>query len=150
MEVFIDADACPVRTEVFKVAERHRLIVHVVGNAPVPVPHNDPRVRRVIVPTTPDAADDWIAEHIAEGDICITADIPLAARCLKKGAKAIGTTGKAFTEDSIGMALSMRDLMRDLREAGAVSGGPASFAPKDRSRFLQALEEAIQAVKRGR
>ncbi len=148
--LFIDADACPVRAEALKVADRHRMTVHVVGNQPIPVPHGDPRIQRVVVPATPDAADDWIAEHIETGDICVTNDIPLAARCLEKGAKAIAPTGKPFTDDSIGMALAMRDLMRDLRESGSVSGGPASFSGKDRSRFLQSMEEAVQAVKRGK
>jgi uncharacterized protein YaiI (UPF0178 family) len=148
--LFIDADACPVRSEALKVADRHHMAVHVVGNQPIPVPHGDPRIQRVVVPATPDAADDWIAEHIETGDICITNDIPLAARCLEKGAKAIAPTGKPFTADSIGMALAMRELMRDLRKSGSVSGGPASFTGKDRSRFLQSMEEAVQAVKRGK
>jgi uncharacterized protein YaiI (UPF0178 family) len=150
LSLFIDADACPVRTEALKVAERHRMAVHMVGNQPIPVPHGDTRINRVVVPATPDAADDWIAEHIEAGDICVTNDIPLAARCLEKSAKAVSPTGKPFTPDSIGMALAMRDLMRDLRESGSVSGGPAGFSGKDRSRFLQALEEAVQAVKRGK
>ena len=107
-----------------------------------------PLVERVLVQDGPDAADDWIAERIGPEDIAITADIPLASRCLKAGAQAIGPTGKPFTNASIGMALAMRDLMRDLRETGAISGGNAAFTRNDRSRFLQALEAAVQTIKR--
>lgn len=149
LELFVDADACPVKEEVMRVADRHGLVVHMVGNRWIRLPEN-PRLKRVVVPAEPDAADDWIAEHIGPGDICITQDIPLAARCLEKGAKAIGNKGKPFTPDSIGNALAMRDLMTTLRETGEITGGPSSFAKADRSRVLQALEDAIQAVKRGR
>lgn len=149
MEIYIDADACPVKEEALKVAGRHGLVIHFVSNAWMRLPES-PLVRRRIVDGGPDAADNWIADTIAAGDIAVTQDIPLAARCLKKGAKAIGNTGKPFTEASIGMALAMRDLSAHLRETGESRGFNASFTRQDRSRFLQALEQAVQDVKRGR
>jgi uncharacterized protein YaiI (UPF0178 family) len=147
--LYIDADACPVKEEAVRVAERHGLAIHFVSNAHMRLPEG-PLVQRVIVPEGPDAADDWIAERAAKGDIVVTADIPLAARCLKAGARVIGLTGKPFTEAGIGMALAMRDLSRHLRETGESKGHNAGFTRQDRSRFLQALEEAVQAIKRGR
>jgi uncharacterized protein YaiI (UPF0178 family) len=147
MRIFVDADACPVKDEVVRVAERHGLPVVFVANAWMRLPEG-PLVERVLVQDGPDAADDWIAERIGPEDIAITADIPLASRCLKAGAQAIGPTGKPFTNASIGMALAMRELMRDLRETGAVSGVNAAFTRNDRSRFLQALEAAVQTIKR--
>ena len=147
--LYIDADACPVKEEAVRVAERHGLAIHFVSNAYMRLPEG-PLVQRVVVPDGPDAADDWIAERAAKGDIVVTADIPLAARCLKAGAHVIGPTGKPFTEAGIGMALAMRDLSRHLRETGESKGHNASFTRQDRSRFLQALEEAVQAIKRGR
>jgi uncharacterized protein len=147
--LYIDADACPVKEEAVRVAERHGLVIHFVSNAYMRLPEG-PLVQRVIVPEGPDAADDWIAERAAKGDIVVTADIPLAARCLKAGARVIGLTGKPFTEAGIGMALALRDLSRHLRETGESKGHNASFTRQDRSRFLQALEEAVQAIKRGR
>src|SRR5262245_21502229 len=108
-----------------------------------------PLIRRVVVSDGPDAADNWIAKRAAKGDIVVTADIPLAARCLKAGARVIGPTGKPFTAAGIGMALAMRDLSRHLRETGESKGHHASFTRQDRSRFLQALEEAVRAIKRG-
>jgi hypothetical protein len=149
VEIYIDADACPVKEEALKVAGRHGLVIHFVSNAWMRLPES-PLVRRRIVDGGPDAADNWIADTIAAGDIAVTQDIPLAARCLKKGAKAIGNTGKPFTEASIGMALAMRDLSAHLRETGESRGFNASFTRQDRSRFLQALEQAVQDVKRGR
>jgi uncharacterized protein YaiI (UPF0178 family) len=146
-EIFVDADACPVKQEVERVAERHGLVVHVVSNGGIR-PSANPLVRTVIVAQGADAADDWIAEHITANDICITADIPLAARCLKKGAAVLGPTGKPFTEQSIGMALGMRDLHRHLREATGGQTFNAGFTKQDRSRFLGALENAVQAAKR--
>ena len=146
-EIFVDADACPVKQEIQRVAERHGLIVHIVSNGGLR-PSQNPLVKNVIVPEGADAADDWIAEHIGEGDIAITADIPLAARCLKTGARVLGPTGKAFTETTIGMALGMRDLHRHLREATGGQTYNAEFGKQDRSRFLSALENEIQAVKR--
>ncbi len=147
VEIFVDADACPVKDEVIRVAARHHLTVHMVSNSWMRLAEG-PLVRRVVVPEGADAADDWIAERMGRGDVVVTADIPLAARCLKKGGRALGPTGKPFTEDSIGMALAMRDLMAELRETGDIRGTNPSFKPQDRSRFLQALEEVVQAIKR--
>ena len=147
LEIFVDADACPVKQEIQRVAERHGLVVHIVSNGGLR-PSQNPLVKNVIVPEGADAADDWIAEHIGAGDIAITADIPLAARCLKKGARVLGPTGKAFTETTIGMALGMRDLHRHLREATGGQTYNAEFGKQDRSRFLNAFENEIQAVKR--
>ncbi len=146
-EIYVDADACPVKGEVLRVAERHGLTVHMVSNSGMR-PTGSPLVRPVVVPEGPDAADDWIADHIGPGDIAITSDIPLAARCLEKDAQALGPTGKPFTKNSIGMALAMRDLHAHLRETGEMSGGGRSFSKRDRSDFLQALEVAVQAAKR--
>jgi uncharacterized protein len=146
-EIFVDADACPVKAEVERVAERHGLVVHIVSNGGIR-PSANPLLRTVIVDGAADAADDWIAEHIQANDIAITADIPLASRCLKKGAAVLGPTGKPFTEESIGMALGMRDLHRHLREATGTQTFNAGFTKADRSRFLNALENAIQAAKR--
>ena len=145
--LYIDADACPVKEEAVRVAERHGLTVHFVSNSWMRLPEG-PLINRVVVPEGPDAADDWIAERAGKGDIVVTADIPLAARCLKAGARAIGPTGKPFTDGNIGMALSMREFSRHLRETGESKGYNASFTRADRSRFLQALEEAVQAIKR--
>jgi len=147
--IFVDADACPVKEEVLRVAERHNLEVIIVSNSGMR-PSRNPMVRQVVVPQTPDAADDWIAEHIEPDDICITADIPLASRCIKIGGTALHSNGKPFTTESIGMALAMRDLMQQLREAGDVKGTNPPFSKEDRSRFLRALEEAIQAKMRQR
>ncbi|GJL95121.1 MAG: UPF0178 protein [Hyphococcus sp.] len=142
-EIFVDADACPVKDEIVRVADRHGLTVHFVSNARMRLPVGID-VRRVIVEAGPDVADDWIAEHVGEGDVAITGDIPLAERCLKAGAQVIGSTGKPFTEDNIGMGMAMRDLSRELRETGAISGAGPSFSKKDRSRFLEALELAVR------
>jgi uncharacterized protein YaiI (UPF0178 family) len=146
-EIFIDADACPVRDEVVRVADRHKLRVHIVCNGGIR-PSREPRIRIVVVPDDPDAADDWIAGRINAGDIAITADIPLAARCLKKGARVLNHDGKPFTEAGIGMALAMRDLNQTLRETGEISGYNRGFSGRDRSRFLEALENAVRAAKR--
>lgn len=145
--IHVDADACPVKAEVYKVAERHRLKVFVVANSPIAVPR-DPLVERVVVAGGMNVADDWIAERVSRGDIVITADIPLADRCVKSGADVIAPTGKAFTANSIGMALATRNLMEDLRSAGAITGGPKPFSPRDRSAFLSALDLAIVRLKR--
>jgi len=147
MEIYVDADACPVKDEVMRVVERHSVTVHIVSNSWMRLAES-PLVNRVVVQDGPDAADDWIAERIGKGDIAVTADIPLAARCLKAGAKVIGPTGKPFSESSIGMALAMRDLMAELRDTGEVRGYNASFTRQDRSRFLQALEQTIQDIRR--
>lgn len=148
-EIFVDADACPVKDEVMRVAERHDLVVHFVSNAFMRLP-DDPLVRRVIVPDGPDAADDWIAERIGPHDIAVTQDIPLADRCLKQGAEAIGPTGRPFTDDNIGTALAMRDLTAELRETGAIAGHNPGFTQQDRSRFLQALENAVRRKRRSK
>ncbi len=144
-EIYVDADACPVKDEVVKVAERHGMTVHMVSDGGVR-PHPSPLVFIVVVSQGADAADDWIVERIQSGDITITNDIPLVDRCIKKGALAIRPNGRAFSEDSIGMALATRNLMADLRETGEVTGGPAPFSKQDRSRFLQALDTAIQSL----
>ena len=146
--LYIDADACPVKDEAVRVAERYELTIHFVSNAYMRLPEG-PLIKRVVVTDGPDAADDWIVAHIGKRDIAVTADIPLASRCLKVGARVIGPTGKPFTEAGIGMALAMRDLSAHLRETGASKGYNASFTRADRSRFLQALEEAVQAIRRG-
>jgi uncharacterized protein YaiI (UPF0178 family) len=145
--IYIDADACPVKQEVYRVAERHGCKVYVVSNSPIAVPR-DPQIERVVVAAGMDAADDWIAERAARGSIVITQDIPLAARIVKAGAVAIAPNGKPFTEDSIGMALATRNLMDSLRSAGEITGGPRPFAPKDRSVFLQSLDREIVRLKR--
>jgi uncharacterized protein YaiI (UPF0178 family) len=147
ISILVDADACPVKDEVYKVATRHGLKVFVVANAWINTPR-DAMIERVVVNATPDAADDWIVEHASANTVVITADIPLASRALKAGAAVIGPTGKPFTDASIGMALATRNLMQDLREAGTVSGGPRPFAHRDRSAFLSALDLAIVRLKR--
>jgi len=145
--IYIDADACPVKEETYRVAARHRIKVFLVANAFIAVPR-DVEVERVIVPAGLDVADDWIAERVEEGDLVITADVPLAARVVARGAEAIGPTGKPFTASSIGMQLATRNLMADLREAGEITRGPRPFSPRDRSEFLQSLDRAIQRLKR--
>lgn len=146
MRIWVDGDACPVVDEVLRVAARHRLPVTIVGNQWRR--GLDPSVSQIVVPETPDAADDRIAADIAAGDIAVTADIPLAARCLDRGARVIGHDGRPFDTASIGMALAMRDLASHLRETGERTGGPRPYAAKDRSRFLAALEQAVQAALR--
>jgi uncharacterized protein YaiI (UPF0178 family) len=148
LEIYVDADACPVKDEALRVAERHGLVIHYVSNSWMRLAEG-PLVRRVVVAEGADAADDWIAERIGKGDIAVTADIPLASRCLKNGARVIGPTGKPFTEAGIGMALAMRDLSRHMRETGESRGFNPDFTRQDRSRFLQALEQAVQDIKRG-
>src|SRR5215203_704863 len=144
--IYVDADACPVKAQVYRVAERHRLKVHVVANSFIAVPR-EPFIERVVVGGF-DAADDWIAERVSRGDIVVTADVPLASRCVKAGADAIAPNGRAFTEASVGMALATRNLMQDLREAGAVTGGPKPFSARDRSAFLSSLDLAVVRLKR--
>lgn len=146
-QIFVDADACPVKDEVVRVAGRHGLAVHMVSNTWMRG-FEGGLVRKVVVAEGADAADDWIAARAGRRDIVVTADIPLASRCLNNGAQAIGPSGKPFTEDGIGMALAMRDLSAGLREAGEVTGGPAGFTRRDRSAFLQALETAVQLALR--
>jgi uncharacterized protein YaiI (UPF0178 family) len=150
--LYIDADACPVKQEIYRVAERHArkgvaLKVLVVTNSPIAVPR-DGFVERVVVGAGMDEADNWIAERAKRGDIVVTADVPLASRCVKSGAEVIAPNGRAFTADSIGMTLATRNLMDSLRSAGEITGGPKPFAPRDRSSFLSALDQAIVRLKR--
>ena len=147
-QVYVDADACPVKDEVLRVAARHGVKVTFVANRGLR-PSRDPMIAHVLVPQGADAADDWIAEHAEAGDIVVTADIPLASRCLERGVSVLGPTGRPFTKSSIGMALAMRELNQHLRETGESRGLNAGFTPKDRSAFLQALNEAVDRAKRG-
>jgi uncharacterized protein YaiI (UPF0178 family) len=147
LHIFIDADACPVKNEVYRVAGRYGLDVTLVANSPMRVP-DDPRIRLEVVGDGFDAADDWIVDHVEPHDIVITADVHLASRCLKNGARVLGTSGKPFTEDNIGSAVATRDLLSDLRGAGELTGGPPPLTKRDRSFFLQKLDEAIQAIRR--
>jgi uncharacterized protein YaiI (UPF0178 family) len=147
LHIYVDADACPVKEEVYRVARRYALQVTLVANAPQRIP-DDERFTLVVVRDGMDVADDWIAEHAGAGDIVITADIPLAARCLRNGARVIGTTGRPFTEDNVGGALATREILSELRGAGELTSGPPPFEKRDRSRFLQSLDTAIQAIRR--
>jgi uncharacterized protein len=147
IKIYIDADACPVKQEIYRVAERHALKgialkVLIVSNSPIVVPR-DEMIERVVVGSGMDEADNWIAERAKRGDIVITADVPLASRCVKAGAEVIAPNGKVFTAESIGMTLATRNLMDSLRSAGEITGGPKPFAPRDRSEFLSALDRAI-------
>jgi uncharacterized protein len=168
--LFIDADACPVKQEIYRVAERHALKgtavkVYVVTNSPIAVPRDifvggrpdakpgstfagRPLIERVVVGAGMDEADNWIAERAGAGAIVITADVPLASRAVKAGAEAIAPNGRVFTADSIGMTLATRNLMDSLRSAGEITGGPKPFSPRDRSSFLAALDQAIVRLKR--
>src|SRR6202789_2764706 len=152
--IYIDADACPVKQEIYRVAERHAgkgvaLKVFVVSNSPIAVPRDD-MIQRVVVGAGMDEADNWIAARVRRGDIVITADVPLASRAVKAGAEVIAPNGKPFTEQSIGMTLAVRNLMTDLRSSGEVTGGPKSYAPRDRSTFLSALDQTIRRIQRRR
>jgi len=146
-DIYIDGDACPVKREALRVAERHRLTVYLVANSWMRLGDN-PLLKQVVVGEGLDVADDWIAERITGQDVVITGDIPLAARCLEKGALALNHSGKPFTQDNIGMALAMRDLKGQLRDLGEIKDHGPGFSKKDRSRFLSALEEALQKLKR--
>ncbi len=145
--IFVDADACPVKEEVYRVARRYGVRVTLVADAWMRTP-DDGGIELVVVKGDFDAADDWIAEHVGAGDVVITADIPLAARCLEQGARVLGIKGREFTEDSIGEALASRELMSELRDLGVATGGPAPFDKRDRSTFLQRLDEILQSVAR--
>nr|AMP50147.1 putative BCR, YaiI/YqxD family COG1671 [uncultured bacterium]AMP50764.1 putative BCR, YaiI/YqxD family COG1671 [uncultured bacterium]AMP50780.1 putative BCR, YaiI/YqxD family COG1671 [uncultured bacterium]AMP50885.1 putative BCR, YaiI/YqxD family COG1671 [uncultured bacterium] len=147
VELYIDGDACPVKMEVIKVAERHGLKIHIAGNSWIRFPLVAIEINQVLVPKTPDAADNWIAEHIGENDIVITSDIPLASRCLNKKALAIRPNGTEFTEDNIGMSLGMRELNNYLREVGEKGDFQAPFSKQDRSNFLSKLENLVQKAK---
>ena len=146
--IYVDADACPVKDETYRVAARYGLHVYVVANSFLNVPR-EPWIERVVVNDAMDAADDWIAERAGPGAIVVTADVPLASRCVKAGAAVIGPNGKPFSESSIGLALATRNLMQDLREAGTVTGGPRPFSARDRSEFLGALDRAVNRIRRG-
>ncbi len=139
--VIIDADGCPVKEESYRVAERHRVPVVVVSNSRMRVPR---AAEAVIVGGKFDAADDWIVEHLEAGDVVVSEDILLAARCLPKGAKVLNSRGRIFTEDSIGEAVASRELMSHLRQLGVQTGGPSAIGPRDRSRFMQALDELLR------
>ena len=147
LHIFVDADGCPVKDEVYRVARRHGLGVTVVANARMRIPEED-RFTLVVVGDRFDAADDWIVERAARDDIVISADIPLASRCLKKGAVVLDQRGGAFTEDNIGDALANRELLSHLRDLGSLTGGPLPFSARDRSRFLHRLDETIRAIRR--
>ncbi len=148
--LFIDADACPVKEEAYRVARRYGLKVFVVSNGWMQVPRGEPLIEQVVVDAGPDVADDWIAERASPGDVVITADIPLADRCLKAGAQALKANGQPFTPDSIGSALAGRMVGEHLRSMGVATSGPPPFGPADRSRFLQALDQAVVKARRVR
>lgn len=148
-DIYIDGDACPVRDEVYRVAERIGLAVFVVSNGSRPIrPPRTGNVRMITVEDGADKADDWIAERITKSDVCVTSDIPLASRCLAKGARAVSSYGKHWTPDNIGNALAGREIARHLREIGANTGGPRPITKADRSRFLSVLDAAVQAALR--
>ena len=147
LRIFIDADACPVKDETYRVAARYGVTVAVVANSPILVPRA-PNIERVVVAAGPDAADDWIAERAGPGAIVVTADVPLASRCVKAGAEVLAPNGKPFSESSIGMALATRNLMDHLRSIGEATSGPKAFGPRDRSNFLGALDNVVTRLKR--
>src|SRR6478672_1860470 len=148
-DIYVDGDACPVREEIYRVTTRLQLNVFVVSNGSRPIrPPGMSNVSMILVGDSADAADDWIAERIGATDVCVTSDIPLASRCLKKGARVVSPTGKRWTEANIGNALAGRDIARHLRELGEITGGPAPLTKQDRSRFLSALDTAVQAASR--
>ena len=149
LQIFVDADACPVKQEAYRVARRYDLVVTLVANSWMRVP-GDARITLEVVEGGMDAADDWIVDHVQADDIVVTADIPLASRCLKAGARVIGTTGKPFTDDNIGAAVATRDLLAGIRGAGEMTGGPPPITKRDRSRFLQQLDQVIQSIRRER
>jgi hypothetical protein len=147
MRIYVDADGCPVKQEVLRVAGRYDLKVSMVANARMRLPADD-NVEHVVVASGFDAADDWIAERATADDVVVSGDIPLASRCIERGARVIDFKGKELTPDTIGDAVAGRDLMAYLRESGLTTGGPAPFQPRDRSRFLHKLDEVIQAIRR--
>ena len=149
IEIYIDADACPVKDEIYKVAHRYGLRTYVVSNAYIFIPQSN-MIERVVVDAGSDVADDWIAERVTPGDIAVTADIPLAERVLQAGGHALAPNGRPFTENSIGSAIAQRALMEQLRSTGEFLGGPKPFDRNDRSRFLQSLDEIVQKERRRR
>lgn len=148
-EILVDADSCQVKEEVYRVAKRYGLRVILVANSQMHIP-SEGWLELVVVSNQFDSADDWIVEYITKNDIVISGDIPLASRCLKKGARVLGPNGRVFTEDSIGDALATRDLMSHLRDIGIMTGGPAPFEKRDRSQFLQSLDGIIQTIRNGK
>ncbi len=147
LHIFVDADSCPVKQEVYRVANRYQLDVTLVANSWMRIP-NEQKITLAVVGDGVDAADDWIVAHVQPQDIVVTADIPLASRCLKNSAHVIGPTGKLFTEDNIGEAVATRDLLTELRGAGEITGGPPPLKKRDRSQFLHQLDEVIQSIRR--
>lgn len=143
-KIYVDGDACPVKDEIVRVAERYAVPVVIVSNGGLR-PSRDPMIQHVIVPHGADEADNWIADEIGEGDVAVTADIPLAQRCLDKKARVLGPTGKPFTDENIGMAIAMRGLKQDLRESGEIKGYNPGFTKADRSNFLQALDRLLSS-----
>lgn len=149
IKIYIDADGCPVKSEIYRVAKRYGLRVAHVSNAWIRLPNED-WLEQIVVSDHPDAADDWIADHVSSNDIAITADIPLASRCLKKNARVLSPRGRLFTENDIGEALAHRELTSQLRDMGIMTGGPPPFNKQHRSHFLQCLDQTIQAILRTR
>ena len=147
IKIYVDADACPVKNEVERVATRHNLETYMVCDGGIR-PSLNPLIQLVVVNQGADAADDWIADHIGSPDICITNDIPLAARCLKKEAFALKSNGKSYTNDNIGMALATREIMERIRESGEITGGPPAFSKADRSKFLDRMEMIVQKARK--
>jgi hypothetical protein len=147
VHIYVDADACPVKQEVYRVARRYGLRVTIVANSWMRIP-DERGLALEVVGDGFDAADDWIVEHVGPADVVVTADVPLASRCLKAGARVIGPTGRPFTDDNIGQAVATRDLLAGIRGAGEMTGGPPPITRRDRSRFLQQLDEAIQSIRR--
>jgi len=147
LHIYVDADACPVKQEVYRVARRYGLEVTLVANSWMRVP-DEPWLVLEVVGDGFDAADDWIVEQVGPADVVVTADVPLASRCLKAGARVIGPTGRPFTDDNIGQAVATRDLLAGIRGAGEMTGGPPPITKRDRSRFLQQLDEVIQSIRR--
>jgi uncharacterized protein YaiI (UPF0178 family) len=147
IRIFVDGDGCPVKEEVYRVAKRYGLEVFLVANSRMRTPEGD-WLKPIVVEGNPDAADDWIVEHVEKNDIVVTGDIPLASRCVRKGARVLGLKGRPFTEDNIGGVLATRDLLSELREQGARTSGPAAFTKQDRSRFLQQLDAMVHASRR--
>ena len=148
-EIVVDADSCPVKEEVYRIARRYELRVTLVANSQMHISNED-WLKLVVVGNQFDAADDWLVEYITRNDIVISGDIPLASRCLKKGARVLAPNGRVFTDDSIGNALATRDLMSHLRDIGTITGGPPPLGKRDRSRFLQSLDGIIQAIRNGK
>ena len=148
LTVYVDADACPVKAEVYRVAKRYGLKVYLVANDIMSVPRDQPNVELVVVSDRFDAADDWIAERVGPAAIVVTNDVPLASRCVKAGAYALAPNGRVFSPDSVGVSLAVRNLMQDLRASGEVTGGPPPFSKKDRSAFLSALDLAVTRLRR--